>query len=46
MGGRLSNLWLVIHPLPCDEEFYSASSQFEASICLLNSCNSCNSCNS
>ena len=25
--------WMVTHPLPCDEEFDSASSRFEASIC-------------
>ena len=36
--GRLSDLRMAIHPLPCDGEFDSASRQFEASICLLKSC--------
>jgi len=33
MGRRLSWMWMVIHPLPCDEEFDSASGRFDASVC-------------
>jgi len=32
MGRRLSGLGMVIHTLPCDKEFDSASSRFD-SIC-------------
>jgi len=32
-GTAAFRLWTVIYPLPCDEEFDSASSRFEASAC-------------
>ena len=33
MRRRLSGLWMVINRPPCDEEFDSASSRFEARMC-------------
>jgi len=33
MRRRLSVLWMMINRPPCDEDFDSVSSRFEASIC-------------
>jgi hypothetical protein len=38
MERQLSGAGMVIYPLPCDQEFESGGSRFDAS--LLNSCNS------
>jgi hypothetical protein len=40
---RLSGLRMVMHPLPCDEEFDSGSMRFGATSELLQLLSSCNS---
>ena len=43
MGRRLFGRWIVIHLLPCDEEFDSGSMRFGATSELLRLLNYCNS---